>query len=123
MKFSEIDRGSGHLIEGYGPDGILVAGRRYHAGLALTAERIIAPWGPANPADLAPEHLATLLDLTPQVILLGTGARQVFPAPAIYAALRERRLGLEVMDTGAACRTYNILLAEGRRVVAGLLPC
>ena len=54
--------------------------------------------------------------------MLGTGAVQVFPAPALYRALTAQRVGIEVMDTGAACRTYNILLAEGRRVVAGLLP-
>ena len=67
-------------------------------------------------------HIDALLELDPQVILLGTGARQIFPAMALLARGLARSIGIEVMDTGAACRTYNILMAEGRQVVAGLLP-
>ncbi len=122
MKFSE-DAGRGsYLVEAYDAAGIVVAGRRYPRGLGLSPQGLIEGWGPAEPAGFTAEHIAALLDLDPQVIILGTGARQVFLHPALFAAAYARGVGVEVMDTGAACRTYNILVGEGRRVAAGLLP-
>jgi len=123
MRFAEADKNSGYLIEAYGREGIQIDGRRYGQGLALSPQRIIAPWGPPSPAEFATEHLETLLTLAPQVVVLGTGTHQVFPDPAVYCDVLSRGIGVEIMDTGAACRTYNILVSEGRRVVAGLLPC
>ncbi len=122
MKFSEAERGDGYVIEGYEPGQILIDGRVFVAGLILTPRRIIPNWGPARAADLAEAHIDALLELEPQVILIGTGARQVFPSIALQARALGRGIGIEFMDTGAACRTYNILMGEGRRVVAGLLP-
>jgi uncharacterized protein len=71
-------------------------------------------------AELAAEHLERAIALEPEVILLGTGARQHFPAPALLRAMLARGIGLEVMDTAAACRTFNVLASEYRRVVAVL---
>ena len=71
---------------------------------------------------LAGEHFEALLELEPELVILGTGARQRFPHPRLTVALSGARIGLEVMATGAACRTYNILMGEGRRVVAVILP-
>ena len=122
MKFSQADDSGGHLIEAYGAEGIRIGGRTFTGGLIVSPQRIIAGWGPERIGDLDPGHLQPLIDLTPEVIVLGTGATQVFPDPAIYFRVLELRIGCEVMDTGAACRTYNILMAEGRRVVAALLP-
>lgn len=122
MRFTEPDDSGRNLVQAYGPAGIRIGGRTYGGALILTPGRIITDWGPRDAAGLGPEHLQALLDLDPELIVLGTGAVQVFPAPALYRALTAQRVGIEVMDTGAACRTYNILLAEGRRVVAGLLP-
>lgn len=126
MKFSEADNSGGALIDAYGSDGILIDGRRFTGGLAITPRRVYEGWGPTTPADLTVEHLDELLDLEPgsdaQVLVLGTGATQIFPDPALYFSVVGRGIGFEVMDTGAACRTYNILISEGRRVVAGLLP-
>lgn len=122
MKFAESDDSGGYLIEGYGPDGIRIGGRSYRAGLILTPDRIIEGWGPDEASRLAAEHIAALLELDPQVIVIGTGRTQVFPDPAVYSAIARGGVGLELMDTGAACRTYNILMAEGRRVAAGLMP-
>ena len=123
MKFAEARTEGGHLILGYEPGRIVVDGRSYNEGLIVSPERIVRGWGPALATDLAEEHLCALVELDPQVVILGTGARQVFPGPRFYRAAIQRGLGVEVMDTGAACRTYNILVAEGRDVAAGLIMC
>jgi uncharacterized protein len=92
----------------------------------VSAEGGVADWGPAppdrlRPAELRSEHLEPALAMGPQVVIIGTGQRQQFPDPAVYFALLEQGIGVEIMDTGAACRTYNILAGEGRRVVAALM--
>lgn len=122
MKFSEADERSGYLIQAYGREGVRVGGRLYQTGLIVMSERLIVPWGPEQAADLTVEHLDALLAFAPQVIVLGTGETQIFPDPAITFRALEQGVGIEIMDTGAACRTCNILMTEGRRVVAGLLP-
>lgn len=122
MKFSEADQGDGYLIEGYEPGRIQIDGKIFSMGLILAPRRILPGWGPEEATDLTVAHIDALLELDPQVILIGTGARQVFPPMALLAHALSRGIGIEVMDTGAACRTYNILMAEGRQVVAGLLP-
>jgi uncharacterized protein len=121
MKFSE-DRGAGiHRIDAYAPGHIVIGRRDYCVGLVACPGRILEGWGPTEPAGLAVQHIAALLDLDPEVILIGTGARQVLPHAGVLAAAYARGIGVEVMDTGAACRTYNILAGEGRRVAAGLM--
>lgn len=121
MKFSEDTGGGIYRIDAYAAGRIVVNGRDYRVGLIVSPHRIVEGWGPAEPAGLGAQHIAALLDLDPQVIVIGTGARQVFPHPALYAPAHGRGVGIEVMDTGAACRTYNILVGEGRRVAAGLM--
>ena len=71
--------------------------------------------------DLAPADLVPVLELQPEVLLIGSGPRQKFPDRGTLAALYESRIGFEIMDTGAACRTYNVLVAEGRSVAAALI--
>lgn len=122
MRLAKTDHGQGNLIRSYGPEGIQIGGFTYRGGLILTPRQIITDWGPAGVAALEPLHIQSLIDLHPEVIVLGTGPTQVFPDPSIFRLLVERQIGIEVMDTGAACRTYNILMAEARQVVAGLLP-
>ena len=87
----------------------------------ILPDQLIRDWPPQNFNSLSAEHFAVLLELKPEVILFGSGSRLRFPAPALTAALSAQSIGVEVMDTGAACRTYNILMAEGRRVAAALL--
>ncbi len=120
MRFSELDSDA-YLILGYEPGRVLVGGKAYTESLILTPKRILTDWGPADAGDLTAAHMQAILDLEPQVIVLGTGSRQVFPHPDVYQVALRRGLGIEVMDTGAACRTYNVLLSEGRKVVAGLI--
>ena len=89
--------------------------------LILTPQQLIIDWEPNQLDELTAAHLDAVLNLEPELILLGTGARQQFPAMAIMQPLHRARIGVEVMDTAAACRTFNILVAEGRHVVAALM--
>ncbi len=121
MKFSEADPSDGLPIRGYAPGRIRVGDKDYATSLIVTPVRVLAPWAPRSAAELAREHFETVLGLNPELIVLGTGERHQFPDPAIYAAVIGRGVGIEIMDTGAACRTYNILMSEGRRVAAALI--
>lgn len=121
MKLHADPRSDFLLISGHGAGYVAVGGRRHEQSLIVLQDRLIEPWGPAVFTDLSGEHLAQLAGLGCDVVLLGTGARQRFPAPALMRPLIEARIGVEVMDTAAACRTYNILVAEGRAVAAALI--
>ncbi len=109
-----------YLISGYGKDHILVNGERHESSLIVLPDEIVRNWA-GNLDQLAPEHFDLLAMRAPEIILLGSGARLRFPSPALYAGLIKANIGVEVMDTPAACRTYNILAAEGRRVAAALI--
>ena len=89
--------------------------------LILTAQQLITDWEPNHADELTAAHLDAILELEPELVLLGTGARQHFPAMDIMSPLHRAQIGIEVMDTAAACRTFNILVAEGRHVAAALL--
>ena len=121
MKFSEADAADGYLIRAYEKGRIQVGDRSYGTSLIIAPDRIICDWRPQSTDDLAAADFAPVLALEPEIILLGTGAEQVFPDPPAYKDVVARRVGLEIMDTGAACRTYNILMSEGRRVAAALM--
>ena len=111
-----------NTITAYGPGFIEVNAQRIEHALLLRPEQPIAAWAPASFEDLVAAHFDAVLAAEPEVVLLGTGARQRFAHPRLTAALIARRIGVESMDTGAACRTYNILMTEGRKVMAALLP-
>ncbi len=87
----------------------------------LTASQIIFDWPPLAIEDLRTDHLDAILALQPEIILLGTGEQQVFPAAEIGATVQAAGIGFEVMNTRAACRTYNVLVQEGRHVAAALI--
>lgn len=107
-------------VGAYGAGQVVVNGREIDHSVLLSAERL-ETWPPARFEDLSESHFAAITTLEPELVVLGTGARQRFPHPALTRPLIDRGIGVEAMDTGAACRTYNILSAEGRRVVAALL--
>ncbi len=121
MKLHLSRAGGTNAFTAYGPGYVEVNGRRYERSLLVLPDRIVADWAPESFAALAPAHLEALVAAAPEVVLLGTGAVLRFPAPEITRALVEARIGLEVMDAPAACRTFNILVAEGRSVAAALL--
>jgi uncharacterized protein len=110
-----------NAFSGYGEGYVEVNKTRYAASLVVSAERLIVDWPAASVEALGPDHVATLVELAPEIVLLGTGMRLQFPGPALLALLYKAGIGVEVMDTQAACRTYNILLGEGRKVVAALV--
>lgn len=95
--------------------------RTLSASFILSPQRLIEDWPARDSAALAPDDLAPLLALQPEVILLGTGDRQVFPPAAVMAACLRQGVGLEVMTNAAAARTFNVLAGESRKVVAGFL--
>lgn len=105
----------------YGPGYVAVNGLRHHRSIVVLPDRIIEDWPASSVEALTAEHLAALVAHAPEIVLLGTGAQLRFPRPEIVRPLLESRIGLEVMDVQAACRTYNILAAESRRVAAALL--
>lgn len=109
-----------YLITGYGSDHILVNGQRHETSLVLLPDKVITGWA-EHLSRLNQTHFDTLVLRAPEIILLGTGKTLRFPSPALYAGLLQANIGVEVMDTAAACRTYNILAAEGRRVAAALI--
>lgn len=108
-------------IDAYTVDSVRVGGRDYGGGLIVMPEKIIPDWRPAPVKELLLEDMEQVIGLGPQILLLGTGRTLRFPPPPLMAGLAARGIGLEVMDTAAACRTYNILAAEGRRVGAALI--
>ena len=110
-----------NAITGYGEGFVMVNRQRFERSLVVLPDRIIADWPATSFEALAPGHLAALAGLDLEIILLGTGARLRFPRPEIMQSLAGSGVGVEVMDVQAACRTYNILLAEDRRVAAALL--
>ena len=110
-----------NTFTGYGEGFVLVNERRHERSLVVLPDRIVTDWPPTSFEALAAEHLAALVELAPEIVLLGTGARLRFPPPAVLAPLARAHIGVEVMDVQAACRTYNILAAEERKVAAALL--
>lgn len=121
MKFNLDQPSTAHVVRAYGPGVLRIGERSYDASLVVTATTLIERWRPRSMEDLSREDLDPVLALQPEVLLLGSGMRQKFPDRALLAALYQSRVGFEIMDTGAACRTYNVLVAEGRNVVAALI--
>jgi uncharacterized protein len=110
-----------NTVTSYGPDYIEINQVRHATSVILTPDQPVQPWRPTSFATLSPEDFAALRSYEPDLVVFGTGARQRFPHPRLTAALGAARIGVEVMDTPAACRTYNILMSEGRRVLAAIL--
>jgi uncharacterized protein len=106
-----------------GADGSLavVNDRRLTSSFIVSPDQLVDAWKVDDPRALTATDLEPLLALDPEVVLLGTGANQVFPPPAVMAACLSRGVGLEVMNNAAAARTFNVLAGEGRRVVAGFV--
>jgi uncharacterized protein len=112
--------GTRNAITGYGEGYVLVNSQRHESSLIVMPDQLL-PWDVAGFEALTAEHFSSLKDLQPEILLLGTGPKQRFPHPRLTAPLAAAGIGVEIMDLKAACRTYNILVAEERKVAAALL--
>lgn len=110
-----------NMFTGYGNGYVMVNQARYERNLIILPDRIIENWEAETFEQLTAEHFECLLPLQPEMVLFGTGTTLRFPHPSLTKTLIASKIGVEVMDTSAVCRTYNILTAEGRRVAAALL--
>jgi uncharacterized protein len=115
MQLAADTHGQPNRIAGYAAGQLRLRDRVLTASAIVTATEVL-PWPVASVATLTPELLEPVLGLAVEVVLLATGTRQVWPAPAVLAHAATRRVGLEVMDLGAACRTFNLLVGDGRPV-------
>ena len=114
------DSGTQHIIRAWEPGRVRIAERWVAGNVIVSAEEIVEGWTTAALTALTIEDLAPALAFAPTILLLGTGTDRFLPDLELMAALAERRVGLEIMSTPAACRTFNVLLQEQRRVVVAL---
>jgi uncharacterized protein len=121
MKFAMQNEEGVNLVRAVAPGQLRVREHDIRSSVILTADRIVFDWPPRAVSALSRSDLDAALVLAPEVILLGTGEQQEFPDPEIARAIQAAGVGFEVMDTRAACRTYNLLVQEGRRVAAAIL--
>ena len=120
MKLHAAGPSDANTITGYGDGYVSVNGARHESSVIVLPDRIV-PWEAKAFDALQENDFIVFRDLGIEIVLLGTGPKQRFPHPRITAPLPQARIGLEVMDVQAACRTYNILVAEERKVAAALL--
>jgi uncharacterized protein len=117
-----LDQAAGiNLITGYGADHVLINKERHEGNVVILAQRLVEGWAPGGFAGLSAADFDAIAPLGADIVLIGTGARQRFPKHALLRPLIEARIGFEVMDLAAACRTYNILVSESRAVAVALL--
>ncbi len=102
---------------------VTIVDRPFTASIILTRDKVVDDWGIRDVAAMTPAHVKPILALQPEIVLLGTGARQQFPSQEVLAAFLQRHVGVEVMDNAAAARTWDILASEGRNVVAAFILC
>ncbi len=121
MKLNKENAPGVILIDAYDKESVTVAGQVYQSSRLVTPAAGAVSWQVDRFEGLMADSLLPVVELRPQVVLIGTGARQRFPAPAVLRHLIDARIGFEIMDTGSACRTYNLLASEGRKVLAAII--
>lgn len=121
MPLSEDIISGSYSIQAYESGQLTINQKTYSDSLVLSASDIISPWPVTSIEQLSSDHFECVLDLKPDVVLLGTGDKQAFPAMEMMGFFAHHNLGVEAMNTGALCRTFNILVAEDRNVVAAII--
>jgi len=121
MRFTQDSSSGVNLIRAYQAGELRINDQVIHGAVILSASALFEEPGVRDVSDLTADRLARVHALDPELVLLGTGLRQIFPAASLGAQFLRAGIGFEVMDTGAACRTFNVLVTEQRRVVAILL--
>jgi len=120
MKLTDDTRAGINLISSHGPGEIRVGERSIRHSSIVAADELLE-WSVQSITSISSADIEPILALKPEIVILGTGLEQRFPDPQIMGAILSRGIGCEVMNTGAACRTYNVLVGEDRRVVAALI--
>jgi uncharacterized protein len=120
MRLTDDRTGSVLLVRSYAPGEVRVGDMVLRRSCLISAERLVADWRPQTLDELTEADLEPVFALQPEIVVLGCGPRQRFPESRLLAAVMSRGIGCEVMETGAACRTYNVLVSEARRAVAAL---
>lgn len=121
MKLTDDSIGGANLVRAYSPGEIRIGERVLRRSCLVRVDVLVDDWRPQTLNELTAADLDAIVALEPEIVVLGSGSRQRFPDTQLLARLLSRGIGCEVMDTGAACRTYNVLASEDRRVVAALL--
>ena len=121
MKFAQDSQDEGYVVTAYDDGSVTVNGKPFTQSLIITTTKLHENWAVSGIECLQSIHIEQVLSFNPELIIIGTGSRLIFPAIEVYAPIIQRGIGVDFMDTGAACRTYNILMSEGRDVVAGLI--
>ncbi len=121
MKLNLETHTTKYRITGYSERVVTVNNETLGSSFVITPFQLVKGWPPKNITSIRPEHFSVIFDLEPDVILLGTGATQLFPPVQLMEPIVKRGIGIEFMNTAAVCRTFNVLIAEGRHVAAGVL--
>ena len=121
MPLNMDDNKANFQIRGFIPGTIKINDQTFTHSVIVTPATLITDWQPQSLAALTAAHFQTILEIKPHILLIGTGAELIFPDIAIYGQLINSGIGVEIMSTSAACRTYNALTAENRNVAAALL--
>jgi len=121
MKLHSSNTQQYQTVTGYDASGVEINAQRFNFSLTVMPETAPRPWNVTRFDDLTTEHFERIAQDAPDVVILGTGERQRFIHPRLVASLSARRVGVECMDSHAACRTYNILMGEGRKVTLALI--
>ena len=120
VKFTLEPPSRANLVRSYSDTELRIGEQRVQRSCLVTADRLITTWPPESFDELQPPHLEAIFVLAPELVLLGTGPTQRFATPEVRGEFARRGIGLEVMQLGAACRTFNVLVQEERRVLAAL---
>lgn len=110
-----------YLVRSYQPGKITINNITYTENLILTPQTIISPWLAKSLDHLSNEHIELILKLNPSVVIFGSGSEMVLPIPSLMHLFQAKNIGIEIMNTHAACRTYNVLVSEDRAVVAAMI--
>ena len=121
MKLQSDPHSGANTITGYGPGYVEINQTPYSHAVLMSSDGAVSKWPVQSFEGLEASHFAKMVDLKPELILIGTGSRQRFPGPELLKTLIAAKIGFEIMNSQAACRTYNILVGEGRQVLLALI--
>ncbi len=121
MKLHADSTNAANVIHAVTRQSVSINGQAYTTSVLVPSDALLQPWAPATVADLTAEHFDQILAYKPELVVFGSGPNMKFAHPALMRSLMAARIGVETMDTMAACRTYNILVSEGRKVLAALI--